>query len=278
MTPPRIFCIPALDAPIVPVLRRGPTAWYHVGRWDVERGTYEPGSWLRGTLYPQRCDLSPDGRWLAYLALKPGATWDVGGTFIAISRLPWLTALAAWQTCGTWTLGLRFERDPQLWAVDDPSIGDLRQVRRRFGLRPNADVSFAVERPRGWTESSDTPPRGSTDPWEIRRGPRITMEKGRPGGDGVVLRVRGTYAAFRQSMPGERRTVEYEISDGATRHRLEDVGWADWDSSGRLLVATTDGRIQIRDGDPATLHVEHEVDLSELAPTPAEPPSEARTW
>jgi 16S rRNA U516 pseudouridylate synthase RsuA-like enzyme len=79
-------------------------------------------------------------------------------------------------------------------------------------------------------------------------------------------------------MPGERRTVEYEISDGATRHRLEDVGWADWDSSGRLLVATTDGRIQIRDGDPATLHVEHEVDLSELAPTPAEPPSEARTW
>jgi hypothetical protein len=51
----------------VAVLRRGPS---HVGRWDLARGTYEPGAWIRANLYPQRCDLSPDGRWLCYFTLK----------------------------------------------------------------------------------------------------------------------------------------------------------------------------------------------------------------
>jgi hypothetical protein len=37
--------------------------WTHVERWDVAAGSYEPGVWLHGRLYPQRCDLSPDGRY-----------------------------------------------------------------------------------------------------------------------------------------------------------------------------------------------------------------------
>jgi hypothetical protein len=90
------------------VLGRGPSAWAHVGKWDVTRGRYTPGSWLRGTVYPQRCDLSPDGRWLCYFALKASARWKAGATYVAISRLPWLTALAAWGSCGTWTRGAHF--------------------------------------------------------------------------------------------------------------------------------------------------------------------------
>jgi hypothetical protein len=57
----------------VAVLRRGPSAWSHVGRWDLARGRYEPGAWIRSNLYPQRCDLSPHGRWLCYFTLKPTA-------------------------------------------------------------------------------------------------------------------------------------------------------------------------------------------------------------
>ena len=278
MTPPRIFGIPALDAPIVAVLRRGPTDWSHVGRWDVERGTYEAGSWLRGTLYFQRCDVSPDGRWLAAFVLKPGASWDVGATYLSISRLPWVTALAAWQTCGTWTLGLRFERERSVWGVDEPATGDLATVRMRFGLTPNADVTFAVERRRGWTESAETPARDPRDPWESRRAAHITMEKRRPGDDDTVLRVRGRYAAFRQAMPGEPRVADYVVADRDGSHALTDVQWADWDATGRLVVATTDGRIQIREGDPARPRVAFEADLSALAPDPREPPAEARRW
>jgi hypothetical protein len=43
-----------------------------------------------------------------FVALKGDSTWDLGATYIAISRLPWLTALAAWPTSGTWTRGAHF--------------------------------------------------------------------------------------------------------------------------------------------------------------------------
>jgi len=55
------FGIPAARVPVVAVLGRGPSDWSHVGRWDVARGVYELGAWIRGDLYPQRCDLSPTG-------------------------------------------------------------------------------------------------------------------------------------------------------------------------------------------------------------------------
>lgn len=87
--PPRLFGIPARDVPVVAVLRRGPSAWAQVGRWDVGvTPSYQPGSWLRGTLYPQRCDLSPDGRYLSYFTLRPHADWAPGPTYLAVSRLP----------------------------------------------------------------------------------------------------------------------------------------------------------------------------------------------
>lgn len=104
--PPRLFGIPARDAPVVAVLRRCPSDWAHVGRWDVDAPTFRGGTWLHGTLYPQRCDLSPDGRYLCYFTLASHARWSAGWTYIAVSRLPWLTAMAAWGTDGTWTRGL----------------------------------------------------------------------------------------------------------------------------------------------------------------------------
>jgi hypothetical protein len=108
---PRIFGILARDASTIAIVRRGPSGWCHVSRWEPEHGELTPGSWLRGTIYPQRCDLSPDGRWLMAFVLKGGARWSVGDTYLAVSRLPWLTALAAWSTCGTWTRGLHFVDD-----------------------------------------------------------------------------------------------------------------------------------------------------------------------
>jgi hypothetical protein len=162
---PRVFGIIALHAPVVAVIRRGPTDWMHVSRWDLETPAYEPGGWLRGTIYPQRCDLSPDGRWFAYFALKASAEWELGATYIAISRLPWLTALAAWGIGSTWTRGMQFVPDRAVQDVDEPDVGDLSAVRERYGLRLSRADSFAVERRRGWTETADTPPRAPDDAW-----------------------------------------------------------------------------------------------------------------
>lgn len=59
---------------------------------------------------------------------------------------------------------------------------------------------------------------------------------------------------------------------------LDGVQWADWDGEGRLLAATVDGKLQIRDGSMTTGTVLAEVDLAALRPQPAPPPREAHRW
>ena len=272
--PPRLFGIPAARAPIVAVLRRGPTEWSHVGRWDVARGVYEPGAWIRANLYPQRCDLSPDGRWLCYFTLKMPGRWKAGSTYVAISRLPWLSALAAWGTCGTWTRGAHFVDDPGVWGVGDPDEGDARPCRPKFGFAVTRPASFAVERRRGWTETLDTPPRADSDMWDERR-PVITMEKARPKGGRERLRVRGVFAAFRE---GRSKDVTYEIAAGDQLIALDDAQWADWDADGRLLVATRDGRLEIRELSTSGARVVSEANPAVATPHPEAPPAEALHW
>ena len=108
---PRVFCIPDPGFRVAAVLERRPRQWWRVGRWDLLSGEYMAGAWFRGSLYPQRCDLSPDGRWLLYFARKDGADWPAGETYTAVSRLPWLKALAAWEELGTYSRGAHFTAD-----------------------------------------------------------------------------------------------------------------------------------------------------------------------
>jgi len=274
--PARLFGIPATRAPIVAVFRRGPSAWSHVGRWDVARGVYEPGAWIRANLYPQRCDVSPDGRWLCYFTLKMPGRWDAGSTYVALSRLPWLAALAAWGTNGTWTRGAHFVDDPRRWEVGEPDEGDAGPCRAKFGLAVTRPATFAVERRRGWTETADTPPRKERDVWDEQRGRGVTMEKPRPKTNGRLrLRVRGYFAAFRDS---RAKDVVYELFDGTHVTALAEAQWADWDAAGRLLVATRDGRLQIRELGEGPPRVLSEADAGAGAPRPMAPPPEALRW
>ncbi len=58
---------------------------------------FEEGSWFRGKLYPKRCDVSFDGKFMIYLAMGSG-----GNTWNGVCRLPWLTTLADVENTGTW--------------------------------------------------------------------------------------------------------------------------------------------------------------------------------
>lgn len=95
--PPRLHVILARDAPVGLIVRRGPTQWYHLLRWRTDTDAIEPGAWFRGRLYEERCDLSPDGELFLYFALqgrKFGTAYT--GSWTAVSRAPWLHALALW--------------------------------------------------------------------------------------------------------------------------------------------------------------------------------------
>jgi hypothetical protein len=90
------------------ILRRGPSEWYHLIRWHMASDTFEPGAWFHGRIYEEKCDLSPDGELLLYFchggSRRPGYT----DSWTAVSRAPWLHALALWPSGTAYGGGGRF--------------------------------------------------------------------------------------------------------------------------------------------------------------------------
>ena len=95
--PPRLFLLLARDVDCALILRRGPTHWTHLVKWDMRDDTFEYGEWIKGRIYAEKCDLSPDGKLLIYSVwhrkmFRSHAT----ESYTALSRAPWLSALALW--------------------------------------------------------------------------------------------------------------------------------------------------------------------------------------
>lgn len=257
---------------MVAVFRRGPSKWSHVGRWDLDEGRYQPGAWIAGRIFPRRSDLSPDGRLLCCFVHKPGAQWDHGDSWVAISRMPWLSALHAWGEDGTWTRGWHFTEDG---GCDDPR---LKALPMKWGLRSSPMIQFAAERRRGWIEAPDSPARDPADAWDQRRNAR--MIKPRPGG-GPSLRLEsaghaGGEFGIDQAIDGMR--VRYWLENDDDIVALDDLQWADWDRDGRLLAATRDGHIQVRVLEGDIIRTTFDEDLSALEPDPRPAPAFAREW
>ena len=270
---PRIYCLVATAAPVVAVFLRGPTRWFHVGRWDLTKQVYEPGAWLLGRLFPRRSDVSPDGQWLCYFARKPGATWKHGETYIAISKLPWLTALYAFGTCGSWTRGYYFTEDG---SCDDPDKANLPIP---YGIKAMPIMQFANERRRGWSEAPDSPPQQTNDTWDEQR--NVHMQKRQPGDSRVLhlecLGCAGGEFGVNQAMDGF--SICYSLEADGDLEVLDDLQWADWDTAGRLLVATRCGKLQIRTLNNAQrFETVFEENLSLLKPTPVPSPPWAQIW
>jgi hypothetical protein len=242
-----------------------------VGRWDLEERRYEPGAWLSGRIFPRRSDLSPDGRFLCYFAHKPSATWEHGDAYVALSKLPWLTALHAFGTCGTWTRGYYFTEDKDCENREDAKLPGP------YGLRSIPVVQFANERRRGWEEAEDSPRRDPGDAWDQRRNAR--MQKRQPGGDRLLcvksLGWAGGEFGVDQAVDGLR--VNYWLEADGEIQLLTDLQWADWDREGHLLAATRSGKLQVRNLDGGS-DVLFEEDLSLLEPNPVPAPAWAQRW
>ena len=270
--PPRIYCIPASEAPVVAVFRRGPTNWSHVGRWDLAAGRYEPGAWLRGRIFPRRSDLSPDGRLLCYFAHKPTAKWEQGEAYVALSKLPWLTALHAFSTCGTWTRGFFFTKDGSFDNLPDAKLPTS------YGLRSIPMVQFANERRRAWEETRDSPSRDPKDVWDQHRNAR--MQKCQPLGNRVLyvesVGWAGAEFGVNQAVDGLR--VSYSLESDGDLEQLDELQWADWDREGRLLVATRSGKLQVWNLNDDRPEILFEQDLSLLEPNPIPAPAWAQRW
>lgn len=115
MVSPRLFVITARDAARAIVIARGPAAWAHLIAWDTEHDTFEHGAWFRGRIYETKCDLSPSGALLVYSAFKGGGSrTSYTDSYTALSRPPWLFALALWPMGTTYGGGGRFVDERRL--------------------------------------------------------------------------------------------------------------------------------------------------------------------
>jgi len=272
---PRIYCIPDPAGRVAAVIQTLPRKWWRLGRWDLVSGKYEEGAWFRGKLFPQRCDVSPDGRWFSYFAFKNDSDWPAGSTYNAISRLPWLKALAAWEEYGTWSRGQYFVSNPNVWEVGNPTVGDSSLCRVVGGMMITIPAQFAVERRRGWLESAETPPRDPSDMWDERR--NVVMEKPSSLREQLVLAVTGQFQAFRTSPHSSPPDAEaYRLNRKRASTILKNVQWADWTCEGHLAIATGSGQLQFLDHEGK--RVLHEIQLEDSVPKPTRAPEWAEEW
>ena len=106
---PRLFVIFAKEASEAVIFRRGPSSWFHVIRWDTKHDKFHHGTSIKGRIYPERCDLSPDGKLLLYFVFQGRQSrTSYSDSWNAISRSPWLAAIGLWPQGTTYGGGGRF--------------------------------------------------------------------------------------------------------------------------------------------------------------------------
>lgn len=107
--PPRIHILLASQASVGLVIRRGPSKSVATLLWNRDRDTFHLGQWLKGRIYERRSDISPDGKHVIYFAMNGRWQSESRGAWTAISRVPYLKAIAffpkgdCWHGGGLWT-------------------------------------------------------------------------------------------------------------------------------------------------------------------------------
>jgi hypothetical protein len=243
----RLYAILARESPVAVVFRRGPSNSVLLIKWNTANDTFEQGQWLRGRIYERRCDLSPDGDLLLYFAANYGSplrSWS------AISRPPFLKALALWPKGDGWGGGGHFEsrtrialshRAAEMALAPGCSVPRSLKV-RPFGERPGWGEDDPVWSERlhrdGWKLISV--PTGTKDDY----GAKVWLEFSPP----IVWRKSNPVCPKRYSLDmsiigikedgGPWYLTEHTVTrENGEVDKLGRTDWADWSHTGDLLFA-----------------------------------------
>jgi hypothetical protein len=158
--PPRLHVLLRPGSPRALVVRRGPSKTTCTIDWDLARDAFTVGQWCRHKIYPQRCDLSADGRWLSYFALNGRWRSETKGAWAAVSRAPYLKAVLLWPVGNTWGGGGRFVGPAEGYLVDE-HVGFLFGATYQDKLRRD-----------GWVKGKSAFEKGLGHAWILRKRPR----------------------------------------------------------------------------------------------------------
>ena len=250
------------------LFRRGPSKKVLLISWDTNDDTFEEGQWLNGRIYERRCDLSPNGKLLVYFA----ATWKLPyQSWTAVSKPPYLTALALWPKGDAWGGGGNFESNSKLQLNHRPDQMELAedfQLPKWLKVAQHPTRSAGEDEPIWFT-------RLARDGWRMAATkPTTVWEKPNPVfADRYVLRmiINGINLS-----KGPWYDIDHEVIDQRTREvtSLPQTSWADWSVSGDLLYAR-DGKL-FRSRQLARSKMI--ADFSDRVPRRVEAPVESARW
>ncbi len=137
---PRIHVLLASTTPIGLVIRRGPSRCVATLLWNRETDEFQLGQWLKGRIYERRSDLSPDGRHFLYFAMNGKWKTEARGSWTAVSRAPYLKALAIYSKGDCWHGGGLWTGNTKYWLNDGSGhevLRDTKIVRRDLKNGPS---------------------------------------------------------------------------------------------------------------------------------------------
>lgn len=289
----RLYSILAREAPLAVVFRRGPSKRVLLVMWRTDTDQFYEGQWLKGRIYERRCDLSPSGKRLIYFAAnykKPYFSWT------AVSRPPFLSALALWPKGDGWGGGGHFQNENTILLnhrANEMQLAEGFELPRAVRIKPFG------ERP-GWGEDSPiTDQRLSRDGWRrtqqgkaiehgigasvwVEFNPAEIWTRPHPFSGAryeLQMRIQGLH-----QLDGPWYIIEHVICDRVDGSvvTLGQTDWADWCRSGDLLFAK-DGKLfrlgYSRDGTLDQLESARTlIDLSDLTFKEVKPPRQAKEW
>ena len=241
----RLWVILARESDVAVVIRRGPSRQVLLIRWHRKTDAFVPGQWFKGRIYPLRCDLSPSGERFLYFAadfVKPYYSWT------AVSRPPYLTALALWPKGDCWGGGGQFATERKIILNHRPAEMKLAEQFHLpkplrvepFGSRPgwgeDSPLHEATLERDGWVlvDAGKAIEHKFSDPIWYTFDPPQTWSKQHPKSDKYSLRFMIT-GYFRRG--GTSRVTEAAVVCGKHTVEMGELDWADWDTNGDLLYA-----------------------------------------
>lgn len=99
---PRLHAYLRPGSPTALVIRQGPSTTFCTIGWDLARDRFTVGQWVKHKLYPERGDLSPDGKWHIYFALNGRWSSETKGSWTGLARVPYLKCVRMWPQGDTW--------------------------------------------------------------------------------------------------------------------------------------------------------------------------------
>jgi hypothetical protein len=214
--------------------------------WDRRRDDFRLGQWLKGRIYERRSDLSPDGQYFIYFAMNGQWQSESRGAWTAISRAPYLKAIAFFPKGDCWHGGGLWTGKTTYWLNDGCGhtvARDTSALKRDRGYHPPAiyggeclSVYYHRLMRDGWTlvEQRSVDPCNRTDIFEKSIGKGWILRKiahaevGAPEGKGCYWDEHELLGRDGLRSTGDHRTHTIPCPDWE---------WADLDET-RLVWAT----------------------------------------